>query len=47
MGWVDVYSWGYGDTGSLGHGIEEDKNGYMLQCSDDFCPCKLDVLKKN
>ena len=42
----DVYSWGYGDVGALGHGIEEDENGLTLQVSDEFRPRKLDVLKK-
>lgn len=42
----DVYSWGYGDTGCLGHGIVEDEHGRSLQVSDEFRPRKLDVLKR-
>ena len=42
----DVYSWGYGDTGALGHDIVEDENGCTPQVSDEFRPRKLDVLKK-
>ena len=41
----DVYSWGYGDVGCLGHGVLEDENGYSLHSSDEFRPRKLDVLK--
>ena len=42
----DVYSWGYGDNGCLGHGIIEDENGLSLHSSDECRPRKLDVLKK-
>ena len=42
----DVYSWGYGDTGALGHGITEDENGQVHDVCDEFRPRKLDVLKK-
>lgn len=42
----DVYSWGYGDTGCLGHGIVEDEHGRSLQVSDEFRPRKMDVLKR-
>ncbi len=41
----DVYSWGYGDTGCLGHGIIQDKDG-MVPTSDEFKPRKLEVLRK-
>mmetsp|Transcript_16720 Transcript_16720/g.19348 ORF Transcript_16720/g.19348 Transcript_16720/m.19348 type:complete len:646 (+) Transcript_16720:223-2160(+) len=42
----DVYTWGYGDTGALGHGIEENEDGIQVDCSDEFMPRKLDILKK-